>query len=61
MLNIVPSAGKPLTLRNTPVCIRQGELEDIFCQVDGNDRSIHIGLLLVRAFAETPHMLSLAH
>jgi hypothetical protein len=43
------------------VCALAGELEDIFCQVDGNDRSIHIGLLLVRAFAETPHMLSLAH
>jgi hypothetical protein len=54
-------ATEALALRNMPICIRNGELEDILCQVDGNDRSIHIGLLLVRAFAETLNMLSLAH
>jgi hypothetical protein len=41
-------AGKSLALRNAPVCIRDGELKDIFCQIDTNDRSIHVGLLLVR-------------
>jgi hypothetical protein len=50
-----------LALRDPPIRTRNGELEDIFCQVDTNDRSIHIGLLLVRAFAETLNMLSLAH
>jgi hypothetical protein len=54
-------AGKPLALRDPPIRTRNGELKDIFCQVDTNDRSIHIGLLLVRAFAETLNMLSLAH
>src|SRR5882724_4138626 len=54
-------AGKPLALRDPPIRTCNGELEDIFCQVDTNDRSIHIGLLLVRAFAETLNMLSLAH
>jgi hypothetical protein len=54
-------AREPLTLRDTPVLTGHGQLEDIFCQVNRNDRSIHIGLLLVGAFAETPHMLSLAH
>jgi hypothetical protein len=54
-------AGQPLALRDPPIRTRNGELEDIFCQVDTNDRSIHIGLLLVRAFAETLNMLSLAH
>jgi hypothetical protein len=54
-------ATEALALRNMPIRVRNGELEDIFCQVDGNDRSIHIGLLLVRAFAETLDILSLAH
>jgi len=45
---------------NTPICIGNGEFEDILCQINGDDRSIHIGLLLVKAFAETLNMLSLA-
>jgi len=52
---------RELTLRDMPVRIRNCEFEGIFCQVDGNDRGIHIGLPLVRTFAETLHMLSLAH
>ena len=41
-------ASEPLALRDPPIRTRNGELEDIFCQINSNDRSIHIGLLLVR-------------
>jgi len=41
------AAGKALAFDDLPVVIGDGELEDVLCQIDGDGRSIHLGLLPV--------------
>src|SRR6202021_2536941 len=41
-------ASQPAALRDAPISICSGNFEDTFCQINRNDRSIHIGLLLER-------------
>ena len=40
-------AGEAVALNHPPVLIGHGELENVLCQVDGDGRSIHLGLLPV--------------
>ncbi|MFO1376814.1 MAG: hypothetical protein U1F14_07415 [Steroidobacteraceae bacterium] len=47
------AARQPCTFDDAPVAIGDGQLEDALCQIDGDGRSIHLGLLLVGADGHT--------
>src|SRR5687767_7588011 len=51
---IETSAVQALPFDNMPTFIGQGDLEDVFCQVDTDSRSIHGGLLLL-GLADASH------
>jgi hypothetical protein len=46
-----PRTIQPLPSHQTPLCIRQRDLEYGFCEINGHCRSIHLGLLLVTLMA----------
>ena len=51
---IEPGAAEALPLDNMPAFIGQGDLEDVFCQVHTDSRSIH-GRLLLLGLADATH------